>query len=34
MVKNLPAVQQTQVLYLDQEDPVEEDLAAHCSILA
>ena len=34
MVKNLPAVQQTQVLSLDQEDPLEEDLAAHCSILA
>ena len=34
MVKNLPAVQQTQVLSLDQEDPLKEDLAAHCSILA
>ena len=34
MVKNLPAVQQTQVLSLDQEDPLEEDLAAHSSTLA
>ena len=34
MVKNLPAMQQTQVLSLGQEDPLEEDLATHSSILA
>ena len=34
MVKNLPAVQETQVRSLDREDPLEEGTAAHSSILA
>ena len=35
MVKiNLPAVQETQVRSLDQEDPLEKGMAAHSSILA
>ena len=34
MVKNLPAVQETQVRSLGQEDPVEKGMAAHSSILA
>ena len=34
MVKNLPAVQETQVQSLGQEDPLEEDMATHSSILA
>ena len=33
-VKNLPAMQETQVLSLDQEDPLEKDMATHFSILA
>ena len=36
-VKNLPAMQNTQeiqVLFLDQEDPLEEGVATHSSILA
>ena len=33
MVKNLPAMQETQVLSLGQEDPLEKGMAAHCSIL-
>ena len=36
-VNNLPAVQQTQemrVQFLGQEDPSEEDITAHSSILA
>ena len=33
-VKNLFAVQETQVRSLDQEDPLEEGMAAHSSILA
>ena len=33
-VKNLPAMQETQVLSLGQEDPLEEGRAAHSSILA
>ena len=32
-VKKLPAVQETQVLSLGQEDPLEKGKAAHCSIL-
>ena len=32
-VKNLPAVWETQVRSLDQEDPLEEGMAAHSSIL-
>ena len=33
-VKNLPAMQETQVRSLGQEDPLEEEMAAHFSILA
>ena len=32
-VKNLPAMQETRVLSLDQEDPPEESMATHCSSL-
>ena len=34
MVKNLPAMQETQVRSLGLEDPLEEGMAIHCSILA
>ena len=37
MVKNLPAMQETQkvgVQSLDQEDPLEKEMATHSSILA
>ena len=34
MVKNPPAVQETWVLSLGQEDPLEEGMATHSSILA
>ena len=34
MVKNLPIMQETQVQVLGQEDPLEEEMATHCSILA
>ena len=34
MVKNLPAVQETQVRSLGQEDPWEKEMATHSSILA
>ena len=34
MVKNLPAVQETWVQPLDQENPLEQEMANHCSILA
>ena len=34
MVKNLPAMQETQVQSLDWEDPLEESMAPHSSILA
>ena len=34
VVKNLPAKQETRVLSLGQEDPLEEDMATHSSILA
>ena len=34
MVKNLPAKQETQVLSLSREDPQEEGMATHSSILA
>ena len=34
MVKNLPAMQETQVRSLDQEDPLEKGMATHSSILA
>ena len=33
MVKNLPAVQETQVQPLGQEDPLEKEMATHSSIL-
>ena len=33
-VKNLPAVQKTQIPYLDQEDPLEKGMATHSSVLA
>ena len=33
-VKNLPAMQETQVLSLGQEDPLEKEMATHSSILA
>ena len=34
MVKNLPAVQETQVQSLGRKDPLEKDMATHSSILA
>ena len=34
MEKNLPAMQETRVQALDQEDPLEEEIATHSSILA
>ena len=34
MVKNLPAVQETRIRSLGQEDPLEKEMATHCSILA
>ena len=33
-VKNLPAMQETQVPSLDQEDPLEKGMATHSSVLA
>ena len=33
-VKNLPAIQETGVQFLGQEDPLEQGMATHCSILA
>ena len=33
MVKNLPAVQETQVWFLGLEDTLEEEMASHSSIL-
>ena len=33
-VKNLPAVQETWVRSLSREDPLEEEMATHSSILA
>ena len=33
MVKNLPAKQETRVQSLGWEDPLEEEIATHCSIL-
>ena len=33
-VKNLPAVQETRVRSLGQEDPLEKEMATHTSILA
>ena len=34
MVKNLPAVQETWVLSLGREDPLEKEMVTHPSILA
>ena len=34
MVKKLPAMQGTQVRSLGQEDPLEKEMATHCSSLA
>ena len=34
MVKNLPAMQETQVQFLGREDPLEEGMATHFSIFA
>ena len=34
MVNNLPAMQETWVLFLGQEDPLEKGMAIHSSILA
>ena len=34
LVKNLPAVQETQVQSLGREDPLEKEMATHASILA
>ena len=34
LVKNLPAMKETQVQFLDWEDPLEEGMATHSSILA
>ena len=34
MVKNLPAMQETRVWSLGQEDPLEKEMATHASILA
>ena len=34
MVKNLPAMQETKVQSLGQEDPLEKGMATHSSILA
>ena len=34
MLKNLPAMLETQVRSLSQEDPLEKEMATHSSILA
>ena len=34
MVKNLPVMQETQVLSLGREDPLEKEIATHSSIIA
>ena len=34
MVKNLPVMRETQVQFLGQEDPLEEGMATHSSVLA
>ena len=34
MVKNLPALQKTQVQSVGREDPLEKNMASHSSILA
>ena len=33
-VRNLPAMQETLVQFLGQEDPVEKEMATHSSLLA
>ena len=33
-IKRLPAMQETQVRLLGQEDPLEKEMATHCSTLA
>ena len=33
-VKNLPAMQETQIQYLGREDPLEKEMATHSSTLA
>ena len=33
-IKNLPAMQETRVQFLGQEDPLEKEMATHSSILA
>ena len=33
-VKNLPAMQETWVQFLDQEDPLEKEMATHSTTLA
>ena len=34
LVNHLPAVQETQVRFLDREDPLEKETATHSSVLA
>ena len=34
MVNNLPAMQEIQVQSLGMQDPLEKEMATHCSILA
>ena len=34
MVKNLPMMQEIQVVSLGQEDPLEKEMATHSSVLA
>ena len=34
LVNHLPAMQETQVQFLGQEDPLEKEMATHSSILA
>ena len=34
LVKNVPAMQETRIQFLDQEDPLEKEIATHSSILA
>ena len=34
LVKNLPAVQETRVQFLGQEEPMEKEMGTHFSILA
>ena len=34
MVKNLPAIQETEVQSLGQEDPLEKEMTTHSSIVA